>query len=253
MSKTKNRTVIVTGGSKGIGLAISRAFYEEGYTVVVGSRKRPQELSNLGSRVLFKSTDVRSEKDHLELAKAALNLTGRIDAYVNCAGISLWRPCQEVDSDFWDLIVDTNLKGLFWGCKTAAKVLKKDGCIINVSSLAGKRGSANNSVYCASKFGVNGITQSLAKELGAQGIRVNAVCPVYVKTKGVLEALAEGFSPAAGKDVEDYLNKFAFENSALKRLPLINEVAAVCVFLASAKASAITGQCINVDCGVLPQ
>ena len=85
---------------------------------------------------------------------------------------------DSVTDEFWNKMIDTNLKGAFWGCKIAAANLNAGGTIINVSSLAGKRGSVNNSVYCASKFGMNGLTQALAKELGQKGIRVNAVCPV---------------------------------------------------------------------------
>jgi 3-oxoacyl-[acyl-carrier protein] reductase/meso-butanediol dehydrogenase/(S,S)-butanediol dehydrogenase/diacetyl reductase len=119
--------------------------------------------------------------------------------------------------------------------------------------LAGKRGSANNSVYCATKFGVNGITQALAKELGSAGIRVNAVCPVYVRTEGLNEALEEAVSPTSGADTAAYLAAFATAQSALGVLPTAEQVAATCVFLASPAAAAITGQCLNVDCGVMPQ
>jgi 3-oxoacyl-[acyl-carrier protein] reductase/meso-butanediol dehydrogenase/(S,S)-butanediol dehydrogenase/diacetyl reductase len=172
---------------------------------------------------------------------------------VNNAGYSGWRPLDRIDEDFWDQMIDTNLKGVLFGCQAAAPHLPRGGSIINISSLAGKRGSANNSVYCASKFGVNGVTQALAKELGSRGIRVNAVCPVYVRTEGLLEALGDPVSPAGGADVESYLEDFAAKQSALGRLPRDEEVGSVCVFLASEAASAITGQCINVDCGVLPQ
>jgi 3-oxoacyl-[acyl-carrier protein] reductase/meso-butanediol dehydrogenase/(S,S)-butanediol dehydrogenase/diacetyl reductase len=150
-------------------------------------------------------------------------------------------------------MVDTVLKGTFFGCQAAARHLPPGGCIINISSLAGKRGSANNAVYCAAKFGVNGVTQALAKELGPRGIRVNAVCPVYVETDGLLKALREPEAPPRGRDVAAYLREFAASQAALTRLPLAEEVAQVCLFLASPAASAITGQCINVDCGVLPQ
>jgi 3-oxoacyl-[acyl-carrier protein] reductase/meso-butanediol dehydrogenase/(S,S)-butanediol dehydrogenase/diacetyl reductase len=119
--------------------------------------------------------------------------------------------------------------------------------------LASKRGSANNSVYCASKFGVNGITQSLAKELGTKDIRVNAICPVYVKTPGLLEALENPQAPSQDQDTAKYLNDFAENQAALKRLPKGSEVADLCLYLASDASSAVTGQCINVDCGVLPQ
>ena len=150
-------------------------------------------------------------------------------------------------------IIQTALLGTLWGCAAAAEILKKEGVIINVSSLAGKRGSANNSAYCASKFAVNGIAQSLAKELGPRGIRVNAVCPVYVETETILNSLKEKDSPAKGESVEKYLADFARTQSALGRLPTVEEVAQVVLFLAGPQASAITGQCINVDCGVLPQ
>ncbi len=127
------------------------------------------------------------------------------------------------------------------------------GVIINVSSLASKRGTPNNAVYCASKFGLNGITQALAKELGPRGIRVNGVCPVLIATDGLMEALRRPEAPPAGGSVENWLADFAATQSALGRLPTGGEVADLCVFLASSAASAITGQNINVDCGVLPQ
>ena len=124
---------------------------------------------------------------------------------------------------------------------------------MNGSSLAGKRGTANNSAYCAAKFAVNGITQALAKELGPRGIRINAVCPVYVKTDQLLATLAEPASPAHGQKVGAYLDQFAETQTALGRLPTAEEVAEVVAFLASPLSSAVTGQCLNIDCGTLPQ
>jgi 3-oxoacyl-[acyl-carrier protein] reductase/meso-butanediol dehydrogenase/(S,S)-butanediol dehydrogenase/diacetyl reductase len=150
-------------------------------------------------------------------------------------------------------MIGVNLTGALWGCKAAAAAFTGAGTIINVSSLAGKRGSANNSVYCATKFGLNGLTQALAKELGPRGIRVNAVCPVYVTTPGLIEALADPRSPLGGGELEPFLADFAKSQAALQRLPTDREVADVCLFLASDGASAVTAQCINVDCGVLPQ
>ena len=187
------------------------------------------------------------------MAKKTIALYGRIDCYINCAGISKWSPIEKVSQNFWNKIVNTNLLGTFWGCKTASHYLNKNGNIINISSLAGKRGSANNSVYCASKFGVNGITQSLAKELGPREIRVNAVCPVYIMTEGLQKALKDKYSPARGKNINKYLQSFVNLNSALGNLPHSNDVAEICLFLSSEKSKSITGQCINVDCGILPQ
>ena len=255
MHKTEetSRTVIITGGNRGIGEAISRLFYNMGYHVLIGARKDTRLAEKLGKRARFQKTDVRREQDNHALAEMAMKWTGRLDVYINCAGFSGWRPINDIDEDFWNKMIDTNLKGTLWGCKAAAKCFDNKGCIINISSIAGKRGSANNSVYCASKFGVNGITQALAKELGARGIRVNAICPVYIQTEGLMEALSDVRSPVHGEDIKSYLEKFAVENAALKRLPTGDEVARMCLFLASDEASAITGQCINVDCGVLPQ
>ncbi len=250
---TKAQTVIVTGGTKGIGGAIARAFHASGSNVMIGARSDNGLAKELGDRAEFCAVDVCKASEQRALVQAAQDWTGRLDVFVNCAGLSAWRPLAKVDEEFWHRLIDTNLKGTFFGCQAAAASLEQGGCIINVSSLAGKRGSTNNSVYCASKFGVNGITQALAKELGPRGIRVNAVCPVYVRTEGVLEALAEDDAPPSGKDVDTYLADFIKLNSALGTLPTADQVASVCLFLASTAASAITGQCINVDCGVLPQ
>jgi len=247
------RTVIVTGGTRGIGAAISRAFYDSGAYVLISARRDSGLADALGERARFQAGDVRIESHHHALVQSALKWTGRLDIYINCAGFSGWRPIGEVDEAFWNDMLDTNLKGTLWGCKAAAAQMESGGCIINVSSLAGKRGSANNSVYCASKFGVNGMTQALAKELGPKGIRVNAVCPVYVSTPGLLEALTDVKSPSRGADIERFLGDFGKENCGLCRIPTAEEVARVCVFLASPEASAITGQCINVDCGAMPQ
>lgn len=253
MKKFNKKTVIITGGTKGIGAGISKAFYEAGYFIVMGARNDSGLDEQLGNNATFIKMDVRNEAEHQRLVQSALRKTARVDVYINCAGFSKWQAVDKIDEKFWDDMMNTNLKGTFWGCKVAARALSKGGCIINVSSLAGKRGSANNAVYCASKFGITGLTQSLAKELGPKQIRVNAVCPVYVVTFGLLEALAEKSSPAGGKEIELYLKKFAKQMAALGRLPKAEEVGKTCLFLASEDASAITGQSINVDCGVLPQ
>ncbi len=160
------RTVIVTGGTKGIGAAIVRAFHASGAYVVIGARHDSDLAKELGDRAQFQAMDVCKPSDHKTLVQGALDLTGRLDVFINNAGLSAWRPLAKVDEEFWNHVIDTNLKGTFFGCQAAAECLDRGGCIINVSSLAGKRGSVNNSVYCASKFGVNGITQALAKELG---------------------------------------------------------------------------------------
>ena len=246
-------TVVVTGGSRGIGAEIVRTFHSAGWCVVVGARSTPGDSDQLPVSVPFFSMDVTKVPDHQRLVDFSIEKTGSLDCYINCAGRSDWRSLQRIDEQFLEEMLDVNLKGVLWGCQAAAERLEVGGSIINISSLAGKRGSANNSAYCMAKFGVNGITQSLAKELGPKGIRVNAVCPVYVKTPGVITALEIPDAPPRGEPVESYFEKFIETNTALQRLPTSNEVASTCLFLASGAASAITGQCINVDCGVLPQ
>lgn len=247
------KTVIITGGTKGIGADIAQKFLYEGWHVLIAARYKTGLAEENHERLKFQQVDVRVESDHQVLAKTVLEWSGTLNCYINCAGFSRWSPIGVVDEEFWDVMLDTNLKGTFWGCKAAAEHLNEGGSIINVSSLAGKRGSANNAVYCASKFGVDGITQALAKELGRKGIRVNAVCPVYVETPGLLEALANPDAPPGGQETTEYLEEFAKANAALQRLPKGSEIADLCLYLASPAASAITGQCINVDCGVLPQ
>jgi NAD(P)-dependent dehydrogenase (short-subunit alcohol dehydrogenase family) len=247
------QTVIITGGTKGIGADIARKFLKEGWQVMIAARNKSGLATENHDNLMFRQIDVRKEKELVTLARKTLEWSGTLACFINCAGYSEWSPVESVNEEFWDKMIDTNLKGSFWGCKVAATNLIEGGSIINISSLAGKRGSANNSVYCASKFGMNGLTQALAKELGPKGIRVNAVCPVYVATPGLLEALQNPVAPPNGQKTEKYLEEFTAANTALQRLPKGSDIANLCFYLASPLASAITGQCINVDCGVLPQ
>lgn len=245
------KTAIITGGNKGIGLGITESFVNAGYHVVVGARSS-MNLSPFSDKVRFVSVDVSKEKSHLDLVATAMEWTGRLDVYVNNAGFSEWKPIEKIDESFFERIINTNLKSAFWGCKAAITTMKAGASIINISSIAGKRGSSNNSMYVASKFAMNGLTQSLAKELGLKGIRVNGLCPVLILTDGLKDALMEEYSPAKGNP-EQFIADFTKGNSALGRMPTSKEVGDMCVLLSSEMASAITGQNINVDCGVFPQ
>ena len=249
--KPRQRVVAVTGGTRGIGRAIAERFAERGDQVAVCSRAAADEA--WPEAVVRYTADVRRREDVQRFVEAVVARFGALDIFVNCAGVSRWRAAQDLDEAFVREMLDTHIGGALWGCAAAAAAMRAGGCIVNVSSLAGKRGSANNSVYCAAKFAVNGITQALAKELGPRGIRVNAVCPVYVETERLVAALSEPASPAGGRAVSAYLASFAATQTALGRLPTAPEVAATVYFLASPDASAITGQCLNVDCGTSPQ
>ena len=252
MTNVKQKTAIITGGNKGIGEAITNCFLAAGYTVLVGAREKTGLFDKDIDALHFVRTDVREEEQHKALVQAALDVSGRLDVYINNAGLSGWKPIEAITDEFLDHLIDTNLKSVIWGCKAASAYMQSGGSIVNISSIAGKRGSSNNAVYCATKFGVNGITQSLAKELGPRGIRVNALCPVLVSTPGLLEALS-GTDAPGGKDPAGFIDNFRKANAALQRLPTGEEVGKAAVYLAGTEASAITGQCINIDCGVFPQ
>ena len=247
-----SKTVVITGGNRGIGRDITEMFLDSGYDVFVGSRMIG-DLKKLSSdRLKFFSTDVRSQSSVNTLVSAAKGQNGKIDVFINNAGYSEWRLIEQIDESFLTDIISTNLMGAFWGCKAALSAMTAGGSIVNISSIAGKRGSPNNSAYVATKFGLNGLTQALAKEVGPRGIRVNGVCPVLIATEGLEHALQSPHSPAAG-DPSGFISRFAVDQAALRRLPKGKDVAAMCLFLASESAAAITGQNINVDCGVFPQ
>jgi len=246
------RTVLITGGSKGLGKKLAESFFANGDYVAVAARNS-HDLFLPAERFRFIKTDVRYPGELEKAVSETVAWTGQLNVMINNAGQSAWKPLAEINETFWDDMINTNMKSVMFGCKAAAHVMKTGDSIINISSLAGKRGSANNAVYCASKFGVNGITQSLAKELGTRGIRVNAVCPVYLRTDGLEEALNTADSPSKGMDITFFLKEFARTQTALGVLPTEEQVADTCLFLSSKAAGAITGQCINIDCGVLPQ
>ena len=242
---------VVTGGNKGIGLGISKALSNNNYKVIVGGRSSYEDKESF-EKIDFIKVDLTSYEGHKKLAETAVKKYGRLNLYVNNVGISEWKPIKEVDEDFLNKLIRTNVYSAFWGCKVAEKFLCENGSIINISSIAGKRGSKNNSVYVATKFAMNGLTQSLAKELGSKKIRVNAICPVLIKTEGLIKALNEKHSPVES-NLDNFFGAFQKSQTALNRLPTREEVASMVIFLASESASAITGQCINLDCGVFPQ
>lgn len=243
--------LVITGGSKGLGSDISKKFLKNGWKVTSGSRYSHSSELDKFANYAFANVDVRDRGSVQEFLESTVSKHGQIDCFINNSGFSEWRPLDLITDDFLLDMIQTNLMGYFWGSQAAAKYLKAHGTIINISSLAARRGTPNNSAYSASKFGVTGLTQSLAKELGPRGFRVNSVCPVLVSTHGLIEALASDHSPAKGNP-QEFLNKFAMEQTALGFLPTGEDVANLCFFLASYEARAITGQSISVDCGVLP-
>ena len=245
------KTVIIIGGTKGIGLELTKYYLSKNFNVSIGARNLPKSLKNK-KNLIFTKGDFSKEKPHLNIIKNSLKKFKKVNVYINNVGLSDWRPIKKVDNLFLNKMLLTNFYSTVWGCKIASMYLKKGSSIVNISSIAGKRGSKNNSIYSASKFAVNGLTQSLSKEIGEKGIRINSVCPVLIKTPGLMKALKSKYSPASNK-IDTFLKFFINNNSAMNRLPTKLEVAKLCYFLSSDEASGITGQNINIDCGVFPQ
>lgn len=247
----KKKTVIIAGASKGIGLTISKKYISQNYETIILSRTRPN--LKLNENFQWYCVDLTNENKVNSVVKKIFKKNKKIDILINNIGISKWRPITKIDQNFLDLMFHTNLYSIFFLTKHIAKhfIKLKSGNIINISSIAGKRGTKNNSVYCATKFGLNGFTQSLCKELGPYNIRVNAVCPVLIKTPGLMKEINKNYSPAF-KDKNFFLN-FINSNSSLNSLPTAEDVANMVYFLTSDESSSITGQSINIDCGVLPQ
>lgn len=183
------QTALVTGGSKGIGRAICLALAKEGANIIIAARNENEiketmdKLKEMGSKSLAIQADVRSEEDVRRLISMTIDKCGKLDILINNAGVAYKKRLEETTLEEYEKIIDTNLKGVFLCTKYAIPYIRgsKNGKIINISSVGGLHGLPDFSVYCASKFGVNGITESIASELEGE-IKVYAVCPGAVDT-----------------------------------------------------------------------
>jgi NAD(P)-dependent dehydrogenase (short-subunit alcohol dehydrogenase family) len=190
MANLRNQAAIITGGGSGIGLAIAAAIVAEGMAVTLAGRDEKKlrlaaaQLEQKGGKVLVVPVDV-SVAAHVErLIEKTIKAFGRIDLLVNNAGIFKMAPVVDLAEADWDAIQATNLKGAFLCAKAVLPVMMKQGSgyIINIASVAGKTGFGGASAYCASKFGMIGLTESLLEEAVPHHIRVTAICPGYVAT-----------------------------------------------------------------------
>jgi 3-oxoacyl-[acyl-carrier protein] reductase len=195
---------LVTGGSRGIGLAVARRLGSMGAKVAICARdhKKLDEsaaaLRTEGIAVLPLPADVSKADEIARLVEQVERSLGPLDIVVNNAGIGVFGPGQDASEADWDRVLGTNLKGVFLMCRAVAPsmIRRKTGHIVNISSLAGKNAFANGAVYCASKWGLQGFTFCLAEDLRAYGVRVSVVCPGSVLTE---------FGPHSGKDASKML------------------------------------------------
>ena len=257
--KLQNRLAFISGGGRGIGRAIAIAFAREGASVVVAARTLKQvkavakEITReFGVDCLPLRLDVTQTKGVGEaFAAARAHFGGGPDIVVNNAGVAKSEVFMKTDEPFWELHLNTNLGGTF-RCTQAAlpgMIERGWGRIINIASIAGKTGAPYISAYAASKHGVLGLTRSLALEVAAQGITVNAICPGYVDTDMTSQGV-ENIVAKTGKSARQALQMLE-RMSPQNRLVTAEEVAAVAVLLASDEGRGINGQAINVDGGTV--
>jgi NAD(P)-dependent dehydrogenase (short-subunit alcohol dehydrogenase family) len=251
------RIALVTGGGSGIGAGICEAFAREGAAVAVAdlnletARLVAAEINAVGGRALAVGFDVTDAAAVARAADEVERSLGLLEIWVNNAGISHVVPFLDLSEELWDLELGVNLKGAFIGCQVAIRRMlpRRRGVVLNMSSQSGKAGSSQYAAYCASKFGVIGLTQSLALEFARQGIRVNAICPGVVLT-ALWDAQIEDYARKRGLAV-DQVRPYLEEKVPMGRLCTVEDVAGTAVFLASDEAAFITGQAVNVTGGLV--
>jgi len=249
MKILENKSAIITGSTKGIGLEIAKLFLEEGANVVINSRNQNdvsrivEELSKKhgNNRVVGLAADVSDYSSCEKLINKCIEAFGKIDILINNAGVSLIKPSIEIRPEEWDQVIRINLYGPFFLSQLAAKHMIKNGggSIVNIASIYGLGGLPKRAAYCSSKHALIGLTKVLATEWAHYGIRVNCVSPGYIWTEMEVKDVSLG----------DYTSEDIKQRTPMGRYGTSREVAEVVLFLCSDKASYITGANITVDGG----
>ncbi len=249
MIDLNNKVAIVTGSSRGIGAAIAKTLAQLGAKVVInhrnsaaGAEEVRQAIVDAGGKALIIQADVSQSTDAKRLVKETLNAFGRLDILVNNAGTTRDMLIMLMKESDWNLVLQTNLSSAYHTSKAAIRPMmkKRQGRIINITSVVGLAGQAGQANYAASKAGLIGLTKSLAKEVGPRNITVNAIAPGFVPT-----ALTNVLS-------EEMINQ-AIEATPLGKLGTPEDIAYAVAFLASDQAGFITGQVLSVDGGLVMQ
>lgn len=240
------QVAVVTGGTRGIGLAIARRLSKDGFNLVLTYRGDTEaaavaerELNDSGRTVKVIAADVSTAGGAQHTVDTAMKELGSIDVLVNNAGITRDNLIMRISEEDWDAVLTTNLKGAFLTSKAAIRPMlrQRSGRIINLTSVVGLVGNAGQANYAAAKAGLVGLTKSLAKEVGSRGITVNAVAPGFIDTR-LTDVLPEE------------LKKSLLANTPLGRFGSPEDVANAVGFLASPDAAFITGNTLSVDGGL---
>jgi NAD(P)-dependent dehydrogenase (short-subunit alcohol dehydrogenase family) len=239
-----DKVAIITGASRGIGLAIAKKLYQDGASVALCARSAIQDFPQ--DRAMAVPMDIREEESVDAGIRRILDRFGKIDIVINNAGISAVTPLDATDATAWLDIIQTNIVGTFYVTRAAVPRIPNGGRIIMISSVLGKFGVPGYSAYCTAKTGLIGFTRSLALELAPRKITVNAICPGWTDTE-MARAGMRDIAAAQGISVEE------FKREAMSRVPLgemvePEEVANFVAFLASEMGNKITGQAISI-CG----